>query len=94
MHCIGEIPLFDAADYLDTSTDCADVLLDLIRHGREDDLRRGLGAVARATGRPVGELPQEIVDHVLRADLAWAATARAMMDRLGVRAGGHPVSSA
>lgn len=94
MHRMGDIPLLDAAAHLDTPRDCAEFLLDLIRHGREDDVRRGSGAVARATGRPIGDLPREVFDHVLGGDPAQVATARTMSDRFGVRASGRPVSPA
>ena len=94
MRHIGDIPLFDAADYLETQQDCAEFLLDLMQDGNEDDVRRGLNAVARATGRPIGDLPREVIAHVLGGDPARAATARTMMDRLGVGTGGRPVSPA
>lgn len=94
MRHIGDIPLFDAADYLETPRDCAKFLLHLIQDGNEDDVRRRLNAVARATGQPIGDLPREIVAHVLGGDPARAVAARTMMDRLGVGTGGHPVSPA
>ena len=94
MQSVSDIPVFDAADYLKTSRDCAEFLLDLIQDGSEDDVRCGLNAVARATGRPIGDLPREIVVHMLSGDPGRAAVARTMMDRLGIGTGGRPVSPA
>lgn len=94
MASISDIPLFDAADYLETPRDCADFLLDLIAEGDDDDLRRGLDAVARATGHPVGDLPRTILDHLLGDDPGRADAVRALMHRVGVGQDTSPVSSA
>lgn len=90
---IDDVPLFDAADYLTTPRDCAEFLLDLIEDGGEDDVRRGLNAVARATGRPFGDLSRDIVAHLLGGDPGRAAAASAAMERLGVGTGRPSVSS-
>ncbi len=92
MTSISDIPLFDAADYLETPRDCADFLLDLIVEGDEGDLRRGLGAVARVTGRPVGDLPRPVIDRLLGGDPGQVAAARAMLRLVGVGLDDSPLS--